>query len=70
MNKRDIILFHQRRPRVQCWGCGGGHMLSNFFPQKGNASQVHNIQEAKTVGQVARTIPRIYTTLEDLQGYH
>ena len=32
--------------------------------------QYHNIQEAETVGQVARTVPRIYAALEDRQAYH
>ena len=30
----------------------------------------YNIQEAETMGQVVRVIPRIYTTLEDLQEDH
>ena len=35
-----------------------------------NARPAYNIQEAKTVGQVARAIPRIYATLEDRQEDH
>ena len=31
---------------------------------------VYNIQEAETVGQVARAVPRIYAALEDLQVDH
>ena len=30
----------------------------------------YNIQEAETVGQVARDVPRIYTTREDYQEDH
>ena len=30
----------------------------------------YNIQEAKTVGQVARAVPRIYAALEDHQEDH
>ena len=30
----------------------------------------YNIQEAETVGQVARAIPRIYAALEDCQADH
>ena len=33
-------------------------------------SQTHNIQEAETVGQVARPIPRIDAALEDYQADH
>ena len=54
------------REPLQCWGCGGDHMLRNCLHQNGNVSQVHNIQGVETVGQVARTITRIYAALEDL----
>ena len=53
------------REPIQCWGCGVDHMLRNCSHQNGNVSQVHNIQGDETVGQVARTIPRIYAALED-----
>ena len=45
-------------------------MLRNCPHQNGNVSQVHNIQGAETVGQVERTIPRIYASLEELQADH
>ena len=45
-------------------------MLRNCPYQNGSVSQVHNIQGAKTVGQVARTIPIIYATLENCQEDH
>ena len=32
--------------------------------------QYHNIQEAETVGQVARVVPRIYAALEDRLADH
>ena len=35
-----------------------------------NARPTYNIQEAETVGQVARAVPRIYATLEDCQADH
>ena len=35
-----------------------------------SARPTYNIQEAETVGQVARAIPRIYATLEDRQEDH
>ena len=55
---------------LQCWGCGGDHMLRNYPHQNGNVSQVHNIQGAEIVGQVTRTIPRIYAPLKDHQTDH
>ena len=45
-------------------------MLRNCPHRNGNVSQAHNIQEAKTVAQVARTVPRIYAALEDRQEDH
>ena len=53
------------REPLKSWGCGGDHMLRNCLHRNGNVSQVHNIQGAEIVGQVARTIPRIYAALED-----
>ena len=35
-----------------------------------NARPTYNLQEAETVGQVARAIPRIYAALEELQADH
>ena len=45
-------------------------MLRKFLHRNGNVSQVHNIQGAKKVGQVAKTIPIIYEALEDRQEDH
>ena len=35
-----------------------------------SARPTYNVQEAETVGQVARAIPRIYAALEDRQEDH
>ena len=35
-----------------------------------SARPAYNIQEAETVGQVARAVPRIYAALEDRQADH
>ena len=45
-------------------------MHKNFPLENGYVSQAHNTQEAKTVGEVARTISRIYAALEDHQEDH
>ena len=45
--------------------------MCRYFPlENENARPTYNIQEAETVGQVARVIPRIYAALEDRQEYH
>ena len=58
------------REPLQCWGCGGDHMLRNCLHRNGNVIQVHNIQGVEIVGQVARTIPKIYAALEDRHEDH
>ena len=45
-------------------------MCRNYPHGNGNVNQVHNIQETEIVGQMVRTIPRIYASLEDLQADH
>ena len=42
-----------------------GIILENEYVRK-----THNIQEAETVGQVARVFPRICQSLEDLRADH
>eukprot|EP00253_Pinus_taeda_P020256 PITA_20256 len=54
------------RPPIQCWGCGGPHYIKNCPNRKG-AKQILQIQEASTVGDVAKSIPKINAALEDHQ---
>ena len=42
-------------------------MRRNCPLENENARPAYNIQEAETVGQVARAVPRIYAALEDHQ---
>ena len=46
------------------------HMRRNCPLENESARPAYNIQEAKTVGQVARAVPRIYAALEDRQADH
>eukprot|EP00253_Pinus_taeda_P026214 PITA_26214 len=55
------------RPPVQCWGCGGPHYIRNF-PHRKDSDQLSQIYEASTVGDVARSMPRINAALEDRQA--
>eukprot|EP00253_Pinus_taeda_P029605 PITA_29605 len=55
------------RPPVQCWGCGGPHYVKNW-PQRKGTDQISQIHEASTVGDVARSVPRINAALEDRQA--
>ena len=45
-------------------------MCKNYPPEEGYLRPTYKIQEDETVGQVARTIPRIYAVLEDRQEDH
>eukprot|EP00253_Pinus_taeda_P007451 PITA_07451 len=55
------------RPPVQCWGCGGPHYIRNC-PHRKDIDQLSQIYEASTVGDVARSMPRINAALEDRQA--
>eukprot|EP00253_Pinus_taeda_P020635 PITA_20635 len=55
------------KPPVQCWGFGGPHYVKNC-PQRKGVDQISQIQEASTVGEVARSMPRINAALEDRQA--
>lgn len=55
------------RPLVRCWGCGGPHYVKNC-PYRKVTVQVTELQEASTVGEVARSIPKINATLEHHQA--
>ena len=57
-----------QRPPLQCWGCGEAHYYRDC-PQRNKTEAVNNLQEASTVGDVARSIPRINAALEDRQAY-
>ena len=45
-------------------------MHRNCPLEDGNARLPYNIQEAETMGQMARAVPRIYAALEDRQADH
>ena len=60
----------QIREPLQFWRFGGPHMSRNCPLENESAMPSYNMQEAETVGQVARVVPRIYAALEDLQVDH
>src|SRR6267154_1004788 len=45
-------------------------MRKNCPLENESARPTYNLQEAETVGQVARVVPRIYAALEDCQADH
>lgn len=50
-------------PPVHCWGCGGPHYVKNC-PHRKRDDQISQIQ-ASTMGELARSIPKINVALED-----
>ena len=63
-------LKSHNRIKVQCWKCEGPHLRRYCPLENESARPAYNIQGPKTVGQVARAVPRIYATLEDFQEDH
>lgn len=45
------------RPPILLWRCGGAHYVKKYPHQKGT-DHVAQIQEASTVGEVVRSIPK------------
>jgi len=55
---------------IKCWGCGEEHFFRDC-PKKGNkGATIHNLQEATTVEDAGKIIPRIYATLDNRQVDH
>jgi hypothetical protein len=59
-----------KRPRqqpIKCSGCEGDHVYKDC-PHKGDRMRnVHNIQEAATVEDMGRSVPRIYAVMDNRQ---
>ena len=53
------------RGPLQFWKCGGPHMRRIFSLENESARPTYNLQEAETMDQVEKAIPKICTALED-----
>jgi hypothetical protein len=52
---------------MQCWGCVANHM-HKYLSQRGDkARTTHNVQEAATMEDMGRNVPRIYVALDNKQ---
>jgi hypothetical protein len=59
-----------KRPRqtpMQCWGCKGDHKYRYFPHRKDKVRVVHNVQQAETMEDMGRRVPRIYAALDNKQ---
>jgi hypothetical protein len=57
-------------PPIKCWGCKEDHMYKDFPHKEDKMKNTHTIQEATTVEDMGKSIPRIYVALEDQQEEH
>ena len=57
----------ERKERVKCWECNGPHYASVCPNRKNTVSNIHTVQEEMTIGDLARTIPKINAALENRQ---
>ena len=56
--------FDRKEP-IKWWECNGPHYASVCPNWKKTVSNIHTIQEEMTVGELARTMPRINAALEN-----
>ena len=57
----------QREPLI-CWECSESHYFKDCHVRMKNINNVHTIQEDTTMGDIARSVPRISTALENRQA--
>jgi hypothetical protein len=63
-----VIEAGVQRPRklpIQCWACKGDHMFRDCPHRGEKVRTVHNVQQAETVEDMGRNVPRIYEALEN-----
>ena len=64
-NHSNYTKNFERKEPIKCWDCNGPHYASVCTNQKMNVSNIHTIQEEMTVGDLARTMPKINAALEN-----
>jgi hypothetical protein len=57
-----------RKPPIQCWGCKGDHMYRDFPHRGEKVRTIHNVQQAETMEDMGRNVPRIYAALDNKQA--
>ena len=59
-----------KKEPLKCWGCGEEHLLRDCPHRQQNSRRIYNVQEATTVNDVAKSVPQIYASLDNLQVDH
>jgi hypothetical protein len=54
-----------RLPPIQCWGCKGDHKYRDCPHISDKVRAVHNVQQAETVEDMGRSVPRIYAAMDN-----
>ena len=67
-NHGNFTKNFERKEPVKCWECNGPHYASICPNRKKTVSNIHTIQEEMTIGELARSMPRINATLENRQA--
>ena len=67
-NHGNFTKSFERKEFVKCWECNGPHYASVCPNWKKAVSNIHTVQEEMTVGELARTMPRINAALENRQA--
>jgi hypothetical protein len=57
-----------RQPPIQCWGCGGDHVLRDFPNRGGKVKIAYNVQQVEIVEDMGKSVPRIYAALDNKQA--
>ena len=56
-----------RQTPIQCWGCKGDQRYRDCPHKNDKVRAVYNVQQAKTVEDMGRRVPRIYAALGNKQ---
>src|SRR5882757_6200225 len=67
-NNGNFTKSFERKEPVKCWECNGPHYASVCPNRKKPNNNIHTIQDEMTVGDFARTMPRINAALENRQA--
>ena len=64
-NHGNFTKSFERKEPIKCWECNGPHYASVCPNRKKTVSNIHTVQEEMTVGELARSMPRINAALEN-----
>jgi hypothetical protein len=69
-SKREDSLGKRGRTPIKCWVCKENNMYKDYTNEEEKMNTMNKIQEATTIEDMGRSIPKIYAALEDPQVEH